>query len=252
MWPIERSVVPPSLRTRSAIGSVDGVELVGLLVEQQVVVAEMRPRDVPVEVLGLQVQREHVGEQQVQRRRRCPARRLARPGRSASGAAPCAVFLRPLRSLPGSPFEDEWGVGGRRPAAGTRRIGSARWTSWTQIEPSPTADATRLTLPERTSPTANTPGRLVSSRYGARAQRPARRRRDPRARRSAPGLHEALVVERARSRRSHVVFGSAPVIRNTCAMSRASACGLPALRQVDALELVARLRARRSRCACAA
>ena len=31
------------------------------------------------------------------------------------------------------------------------------------IEPSPTAEATRFTLPERTSPTADTPGRLVSS-----------------------------------------------------------------------------------------
>ena len=35
------------------------------------------------------------------------------------------------------------------------------------IEPSPTADATRLILPARTSPAANTPGRLVSSRWAA-------------------------------------------------------------------------------------
>jgi len=33
----------------------------------------------------------------------------------------------------------------------------------------PTADATRLTLPHRTSPTANTPGSEVSSRYGERS-----------------------------------------------------------------------------------
>ena len=39
-----------------------------------------------------------------------------------------------------------------------------RWTNATAIEPSPTADATRLMLPPRTSPTANTPGRLVSRR----------------------------------------------------------------------------------------
>ena len=32
------------------------------------------------------------------------------------------------------------------------------------IEPSPTAEATRLVLPLRTSPTASTPGMLVSSR----------------------------------------------------------------------------------------
>jgi hypothetical protein len=32
------------------------------------------------------------------------------------------------------------------------------------IEPSPTVEATRLTEPLRTSPTANTPGRLASSK----------------------------------------------------------------------------------------
>src|SRR4051795_5113988 len=38
--------------------------------------------------------------------------------------------------------------------------------SWIAIEPSPTADATRFTDPCRTSPTAYTPGRLVSRRNG--------------------------------------------------------------------------------------
>ena len=37
-----------------------------------------------------------------------------------------------------------------------------------EIAPSPTADATRVTLPARTSPTANTSGRLVSSICGVR------------------------------------------------------------------------------------
>ena len=37
-------------------------------------------------------------------------------------------------------------------------------TKATAIDPSPTADATRLTFPPRTSPTAKTPGRLVSSK----------------------------------------------------------------------------------------
>src|SRR6059058_5966874 len=45
---------------------------------------------------------------------------------------------------------------------------SARCTNDIAIDPSPTADATRLTLPARTSPTANTPGRLVSSKCGGR------------------------------------------------------------------------------------
>ena len=37
------------------------------------------------------------------------------------------------------------------------------------IAPSPTAEATRFTFPDRTSPTANTPGRLVSSICALRA-----------------------------------------------------------------------------------
>ncbi len=48
---------------------------------------------------------------------------------------------------------------------------SVRWMNWTQIDPSPTADATRLTLFDRTSPTAKTPARLVSSKYGGRFSR---------------------------------------------------------------------------------
>ncbi len=38
------------------------------------------------------------------------------------------------------------------------------WTNCTAIDPSPTAAATRFMLPDRTSPTAKTPGRLVSNR----------------------------------------------------------------------------------------
>src|ERR1700674_948692 len=41
-------------------------------------------------------------------------------------------------------------------------------TNCTVMEPSPTADATRLTEPDRTSPAANTPGWLVSSKNGWR------------------------------------------------------------------------------------
>jgi len=40
------------------------------------------------------------------------------------------------------------------------------WIWRMAIDPSPTADATRLTDPLRTSPAANTPGRLVSSIIG--------------------------------------------------------------------------------------
>src|SRR4029079_4503681 len=41
-------------------------------------------------------------------------------------------------------------------------------TRLTAVEPSPTADATRFIDARRTSPAANTPGRLVSNRNGAR------------------------------------------------------------------------------------
>src|SRR5256714_15118353 len=47
----------------------------------------------------------------------------------------------------------------------------------TAIAPSPTADAQRLTDPLRTSPAANTPGRLVSRNNGVR---PCARQRSPR------------------------------------------------------------------------
>ena len=40
-------------------------DLIGLLVEHQMVVSEARPTHVPVEVLGFQVKREDVGEQPV-------------------------------------------------------------------------------------------------------------------------------------------------------------------------------------------
>src|SRR5215831_14655739 len=45
---------------------------------------------------------------------------------------------------------------------------STLWTNEIAVDPSPTADATRLILPPRTSPTAKTPGKLVSSKYGWR------------------------------------------------------------------------------------
>ena len=41
---------------------------------------------------------------------------------------------------------------------------STLWTKEIVIDPSPTADATRFTFPARTSPTAKTPGTLVSRR----------------------------------------------------------------------------------------
>jgi len=89
-----------------------------------------------------------------------------------------------------------------------------------KIDPSPTAEAIRLTLPARTSPAADTPGTLLSSRYrrtlaGSGVHRPNcstprvgsgfSRSRDHRGNEAGP--------------RSQRVFGCAPVIRNTCLRS---------------------------------
>src|SRR6266566_3764586 len=101
-------------------------------------------------------------------------------------------------------------VGGHLPLPHSSR--RARWMSWTHTEPSPTADATRLTLPDLTSPTAKTPGLLVSSRSGLRARGHPASSSSPGSR-SAPVLTKSL-PSNATHPFSHAVFGSAPVIRN--------------------------------------
>ena len=63
---------------------------------------------------------------------------------------------------------------------------STLWICATTAAPSPTAAATRLVEPARTSPIANTPGRLVSSGSAGRPGLPPH---------FAPGQHESLVVE---------------------------------------------------------
>jgi hypothetical protein len=44
-----------------------GEDLVSLLVEEEVVIAEVRTRDVPMKVLGLEIEREHVGKKLIER-----------------------------------------------------------------------------------------------------------------------------------------------------------------------------------------
>src|SRR5258708_10831345 len=90
---------------------------------------------------------------------------------------------------------------------------SARWTNETEIDPSPTAEATRLTLPHRTSPTANTPGSEVSSSWGERSNghRAA-------ARSSLVRSHPVLLKPFASSATlpfSQAVLASAPVLSHT-------------------------------------
>src|SRR5437870_13328968 len=73
------------------------------------------------------------------------------------------------------------------------------WTNCTAIAPSPTAVAQRLVEPERTSPAANTPGRLVSSRLSVPAAEPVRMK---------------PLSSRATTSPSQSVHGNAPRKRN--------------------------------------
>src|SRR5262249_26462212 len=94
---------------------------------------------------------------------------------------------------------------------------SARWTNEMAIDPSPTADATRLMLPQRTSPTANTPGSEVSRRCGERSSGQLAAASSF-ADRSGPVLTNPFSSSETRLF-SQLVLASAPVIRNTCRIS---------------------------------
>src|SRR5437588_566705 len=67
----ETSPAAAGIRPARPFGqNVDAVfQLAGLLVEQKVVVAEMRAAHVPMEVLGLEIEREGIGQERVERRR---------------------------------------------------------------------------------------------------------------------------------------------------------------------------------------
>jgi hypothetical protein len=86
----------------------------------------------------------------------------------------------------------------------------ARCSMLAEVAPSPTAAATLLMLPARTSPTANTPGRLLSSMWGGRddGQRafPSRSTLDCRSR----PVRMKPLSSRARRPCSQLVFGEAP------------------------------------------
>ena len=73
-------------------------------------------------------------------------------------------------------------------ATGLRCADRCWWICATTAAPSPIAPPTRLTEPERTSPTANTPGTLDSSAAGGVARK--------RAARGRAGEHEAVRVDR--------------------------------------------------------
>ena len=135
------------------------------------------------------------------------------------------------------------------PAAGHSR--KALCTSCTQIDPSPTAEATRFTLPARTSPTAKMPGWLVSRRWGARCSGHSALCEVLRGQ-VAAGLDEALLVERQAFRRASAVFGIAPVIEKTWRIGRARLLAGGGAAPGALLEVRLALERRRSPSACAA
>src|SRR6185436_18052959 len=101
-------------------------------------------------------------------------------------------------------------------------------TKETAIEPSPTADATRLMLPALTSPTAKIPGLLVSSKCGGRGSGHWAARSS-----SCDRSEPVLMNPRGSSVRhpwSQLVLGWAPVITKTWRMSLVSS-GPPLVRQ---------------------
>src|SRR5438105_5308790 len=91
-----------------------------------------------------------------------------------------------------------------------RRDARLMWIPATAIPPSPTAAAQRLTDPERTSPAAKIPGRLVSSGAGRRSFS----RHAGASATSAPALMNPF-SSGSISGGSHSVHGRAPIIENT-------------------------------------
>src|SRR5213592_1258975 len=89
-------------------------------------------------------------------------------------------------------------------------------TNDTAIEPSPTADATRLIFPPRISPTANTPGRLVSRRYGGRLSGHLSFAKSSVVRSNPVLITTSLSKTQQQPRQAE--FGTAPVIEKRCAM----------------------------------
>src|SRR5579871_1191279 len=80
------------------------------------------------------------------------------------------------------------------------------------MDPSPTAEATRFTFPERASPTTKTPGRLVSSMCGGRDKDHGIGGVIPS--KSRPASTNPF-LSRATQPESQSVLGEAPVITKT-------------------------------------
>src|SRR5579872_5364533 len=143
-----------------------------MLVEQQVELIEGRSGDLPVMFLVQIPDRHGIGEQLVEILDRLLAGGFRQRDRKLDEMPKGLNFVRLLMHVGLGVIQDCIGVKYRFahdvPCSSCYSC-STWWTKETEIEPSPTADATRLIFPDRTSPTAKTPGKLVSSRCGRRA-----------------------------------------------------------------------------------
>ena len=120
------------------------------------------------------------------------------------------------------------------------------WTSWTAMAPSPTAEATRLTEPWRTSPAAKTPGRLVSSSSGGRSSgQPAAAAV---ASRSGPVRRKPAVVARDLVGQPAGVGLGADQDEQRRRRHRSRSAPVGASRRVSALQPAVAVRRRRPRC----
>ena len=102
-------------------------------------------------------------------------RKLGPTARSDAGCSD-ETFPRggaPNSQVVGTPNDPDEARGRFRASGLARQAGAEKarywWTERTEAEPSPTAEATRFMDPERTSPTAKSPGRLVSNGSGDRS-----------------------------------------------------------------------------------
>jgi hypothetical protein len=103
----------------------------------------------------------------------------------------------------------------------SRTLTSARcwWTNFTAIDPSPTAEDTRLIEPLRTSPAANTPGRFVSKGYGSRPS-PAQTSPSSAERSHAPPVWMKPIWSSPTVPSSQRVLASAPTNKNNARAPR--------------------------------
>ena len=147
------------------------------------------------------------------------------------GVTPTGALLARPDGYPVGLYDSEDRLCSQSPAA-LVGVGEALVDEPTAIEPSPTAEATRLIEPEWTSPTAKIPGRLVSRKAaGRRRTRRGRRRRMSRPVSRNPASSVASWPS------SHSVCGEAPMKTNSARAASSSTLARPVVGDRHGLQL---------------